>query len=124
MSRRFDGGTRIAAGASAGLAKLTPPSMLTIEARVYLEENAANRTCILSKGAVSVREYHVFVTLDNRVLVGFTLSDGTKVEVETLRDAIARRRWHLISCVIDVLRMQVLIFVDGSRHIERPLARP
>lgn len=121
-SMRFDGNRRLAVPGSAALARLTPPSVLTVEVRFYLDQVVGPSACILSKGPSNARDYHIWVTRDNRVSFSVTLPGGSTIELKTPPETITRQCWQLVSCVVDVPRMQVTLCVDGQVRASQQLA--
>lgn len=122
VSLRFDGDTRLAVDGPA-LARLTPPSTLTIEARVLLEGLPGDEMCVLSKGDAGARDYHLSIRRDGAAVFMLHTADGASIDLRTPPGAALPGRWHQIACVADVVRMRVALFVDGAERAAAPLVR-
>lgn len=120
-SLRFDGDTRLAVVDGPALARLTPPSTRTLEARVLLHEQPGDWMCVLSKGDWGARDYHLWVLRDGAAAFLLHTADGALIDLRTPPGALQRGRWHQIACVADVVRMRVALFVDGAERAAAPL---
>lgn len=122
VSRRFDGDARVVVDGPAR-ARLTPPSTLTIEARVLLDAPAGDAMCVLSKGEAGARDYQLSVLRDGAAAFTLDTIDGTRIELRTPPGALRFDRWHQLACVVDVVRMRAALFVDGAERAAAPLVR-
>lgn len=122
-SMLFDANRRMATDDPKPLPRLTNPTTLTIEARVFLLDPYSDWTCLLSKGIWEARDYHVWITDRGKVAFLLHTTDGVMQAIETPDGAIARGSWQHLACVVDLDGRIGQIYVDGQERHTMALSR-